>query len=480
MKIQTGRLIAKLLASILFCVFATIGRAQTIQASSTNFQAEVQELEQTEVTPASEVTSGGTYYSAKLVNEAGPAGLVPYPTSLNLSAWNLGDNVWLLDDLSTPSFTAARSGMLAMDDSGPPSFTDTNDDGGNYYTNLLSLPPINTNLLWLQITNVANGLAYLNLNMATDAVYSIWGTTNLLTPFTNWQVFTEVWPANETTNVLPFTIEASSDSSDTLFLRAQDWTGIYLNGLPEWWTWLYYGNLSETAGMLDSGGVNTLGYDFTNNLDPNVIYFSLVVTNNYVNTMNAAVQLDITGGSPGFVAVSVDDTNYANDADWQVYTGNNLTANLGSSTGWHDVWVGLKGPAANAAVTWQWEHLNLTVPPVLAITNPVTGVVNEPMIQIYGYCQESLSSINYDISNAIGVVTCQPAEITDRYYDTNIWSFTTNYFECLDVPLTNGLNTITIHATDLAGDTTTTNFNFTLDYSSKTNPPIMQITWPHE
>jgi hypothetical protein len=40
------------------------------------------------------------------------------------------------------------------------------------------------------------------------------------------------------------------------------------------------------------------------------------------------------------------------------------------------------------------------------------------------------------------------------------------------------LNVITIQATDLAGDTTTTNFNFTLDYSSKTNPPGIQITWP--
>lgn len=48
----------------------------------------------------------------------------------------------------------------------------------------------------------------------------------------------------------------------------------------------------------------------------------------------------------------------------------------------------------------------------------------------------------------------------------------------MDVPLTNGLNTITIHATDLAGDTTTSSFNFTLDYAGKTNPPVVQITWP--
>jgi hypothetical protein len=48
-----------------------------------------------------------------------------------------------------------------------------------------------------------------------------------------------------------------------------------------------------------------------------------------------------------------------------------------------------------------------------------------------------------------------------------------NYFECLDVPLKNGLNVITIHATDLAGNTTTTHFNFTLDYlSPRFRPPI--------
>ncbi|MGH7951300.1 MAG: hypothetical protein ACREFE_05200 [Limisphaerales bacterium] len=78
------------------------------------------------------------------------------------------------------------------------------------------------------------------------------------------------------------------------------------------------------------------------------------------------------------------------------------------------------------------------------------------------------------------MITDQPSEITDQYYDTDVSSFTTNYFECLDVPLTNGLNVITIHATDLAGDTTTTNFDFTLDYSGKTNPPAVQIIWPQD
>ena len=40
------------------------------------------------------------------------------------------------------------------------------------------------------------------------------------------------------------------------------------------------------------------------------------------------------------------------------------------------------------------------------------------------------------------------------------------------------LNAFTLHATDLAGNVTTTNFSFTLDYSSKTNPPILSVNWP--
>jgi hypothetical protein len=232
--------------------------------------------------------------------------------------------------------------------------------------------------------------------------------------------------------------------------------------------------LSDTN--LDSQG-NTLLYDYQYGIDPNVISFTLSYTNQYATVSGAPVQVNVTGGVPFFIAVLLDSTNFTG-ATWNAYTSSNIIINLGTIQGWHNAWVGLRGLPSNATQTWQWKHLNLTLPPVLVITNPVTDVVNEPMIQIYGYCQDSLASISYDISNAVGVAVNQSSEITDRYYDTNVLGFTTNYFECLDVPLTNGLNVITIHATDLAGNITTTNFNFTLDYSSKTNPPVEQITWP--
>ena len=75
------------------------------------------------------------------------------------------------------------------------------------------------------------------------------------------------------------------------------------------------------------------------------------------------------------------------------------------------------------------------------------------MIQLQGYCEKDLSHISYDLTNALGLVTNQEIGVSDRFYDTKTSEFTTNTFQALDVPLTNGLNTFTIHATDQAGNT---------------------------
>jgi hypothetical protein len=302
-----------------------------------------------------------------------------------------------------------------------------------------------------------NNILATNLNVRTDSsgLASVW----IYFP-------TNAYLANNS-------ILVQAGSVQTNVLVALDSNG---DGMPDWWIWKYFGSLNLSATNLDSQGF-TLLFDYQNGIDPNMISFSLLYTNQYATVSGAPVQVNVTAGAPSYLAILVDDTNQV-DATWNTYTSSNLIINLGVTQGWHNVWVGLRGLPPDAQQTWQREHLNLALPPVLVITNPAANVVSQPIVQIYGYCQESLASISYDISNAVGVVTNQPSEITDQFYDTNACGFTTNYFECLDVPLTNGLNIITLHATDLAGNTTVTNFNFTLDYSSKTNPPVVQITWP--
>ena len=255
------------------------------------------------------------------------------------------------------------------------------------------------------------------------------------------------------------------------------------DGIPDGWILGYFGNSSYTAATLDATGTNTLLTDysnyFANGTAPAVFNFTgLEVTNIYVHSSLAPVQLDVTG-YPYYVAVAVDDANYKNDATWNVYAGANITVPLGTTEGWHDVWIGLRGHADDpSTAVWQHKRLKLDLtPPLLVVTNPTTSTVSVPIIQLQGFSTEALSGISYDLNNALGLVTNQQALITDQGYTTNTWEFTTNYFQCYDVPLTTGLNIITLHATDLAGNATTTNFSFTVDYTGKP-APVVEVDWP--
>ena len=331
-----------------------------------------------------------------------------------------------------------------------------------------------TNGLWLEITNVANGWAYLNLHNATNQVYAIETTTNLLT---SWQVEKELWPTTDQTNVLPFTLPMLGRQN--LFVRAEDWTGVTENGntVPDWWFWEYFGTtaLSDTN---FAGTGNTLLSYYQNGIDPNTIQFSLQFTNDYYTSSPIGGTINIQGGEPFYEAVLVNDSNPAN-AVWQPFASTNLAVDL--SSGFCTIYVGLRGLPANAQQTWQQVQLTLNVTPLtLMVTNPSSSTVSQPTIQVQGYASKPLSSLAYDISNAAGIFTNQTGYVTGQFYNTNLQMFTTNYFQCYDIPLANGLNAITLQATDLTGNTTTASFNFTLDYSSGTMPQALNLVWPQD
>jgi hypothetical protein len=431
-------------------------------ASAGNLEVMLQAVEATTPLPAESVPQSGTFWSAQNINDP------PFPSNINnLPAWDFGGGNWLLADQDF-DYAALEQQMAAMRmlSRAMGLEMDNQEVADNSYT-------IDPNGLWLEITGVSNGAAWFNLHNSTNQVYAIWNTTDLLA---NWNVVTEVWPTNST--VMPFSVPMLERQN--LFLRAEDWTGVDSNGdgIPDWWIWMYFGNLDETATNLDSQG-NTLLSDYTNGIDPNVIQFSLQFTNQYVNTSLAYGTITVFGGVPAYEAFLVNDTNLA-DANWQPYS-SNVVVSLNAGDGAYEVWVGLKGLPLDAYQTWHGFNLILdTVPPIITVTNPAAGVVSQPMIQVQGYANEALSSLTFDVSNAAGLWTNQTGYITSRYYDLNLLDFTTNWFQCYDIVLTNGLNTVTLHATDLAGNTTTTNVSFTLDYSGDTTPPALTVIWPQD
>jgi len=337
--------------------------------------------------------------------------------------------------------------------------------------------PIDTNALYLQITNHSGGWIHLNLCNATNQVYAIWTTTNLATPGADWQVETELFPIDDQTNVMPFAVPNLDPLN--LFIRAEDWTGKDSNGdgVPDWWLWKYFGTTGLSDTNLGATGNYTLGFDYSYGIDPNAIEFTPQFPPTYVQSSLVSGTLNVVSGIPSYLAVLVNDTNFST-ADWHPFS-TNVLLNLNAGNGIYDVWLGVRGRPADAVQTWIRTRFTLyDVPLTLTITQPTTPVVSQPMIQLQGASLKSLASLTFDVSNTVGVVSNQAGYVTGRFYDTNLAVFTTNYFQCDDVALGSGLNLITLHATDLAGNLITTNFSFTLNDSSNANPPVLSVVWP--
>jgi hypothetical protein len=226
-----------------------------------------------------------------------------------------------------------------------------------------------------------------------------------------------------------------------LFLRAEDWTGVTENGntTPDWWFWEYFGTVALSDSDLDSQG-NTLLYDYQNGLDPNVISFSFSVANQYASTSIVNGIITILGGVPSYEAVLVDSTNFTG-ATWTAYNSSNVTVNLGSTQGSHDVWIGLRGLPSNAQQTWEETTLVLdSTLPTISITNPVNNVsFNASRVNVSGnFADASVQQITVN-------------GITAFVNGTN--------FEALNVPLGAGTNIITATVEDLNGSTNTSSIN---------------------
>jgi hypothetical protein len=363
----------------------------------------------------------------------------------------------------------------SLDVSGPPIPGDGGSgDGSSGNTNSYPICTFDHTQLWLEITNVSNGWTYLNLHNATNQVYAIRSTTNLLTPLTNWPVETEVWPTD--TNCMPFTIQ--NLNRQDVFLRAEDWTEVTENGnaTPDWWLWKYFGTTAWSDTNLDSQG-NTFLSDYQQTNDPNIIRFTIETTHDYVNTGLVPMQLNLTAGNPNYYAVLVN----GQPTNWLPFVSTNLTVDLGSTDGVYDVCVGLRGLPADATQTWNDYRYTLdTVPPLVVITNLAALSGSRPFIDPAGYTTKALSYLTFEVTGADGTITHDEGSVTDQDCNPADMCHTTNHFVCLDVALTLGTNQIAVNAVDWAGNVTVTNFNYIFDTNGDTTPPAIALVWPQD
>jgi hypothetical protein len=89
-----------------------------------------------------------------------------------------------------------------------------------------------------------------------------------------------------------------------------------------------------------------------------------------------------------------------------------------------------------------------------------------------------MSRFTFDVTNADGTITHDQGSVFDQDLNPADMSHTTNWFVCLDVALTMGVNHIGIQAVDWAGNLTTTNFSYIFDTNGDITPPAIALTWP--
>jgi hypothetical protein len=119
-----------------------------------------------------------------------------------------------------------------------------------------------------------------------------------------------------------------------------------------------------------------------------------------------------------------------------------------------------------------------TNPPVIAITSPTETVTSRPMINVQGISDHPLRSVWFDVLNSVTNSRDQQGLVTDSFFDTALWQETTNYWECLDIVLAPGTNTIVVHCEDLAGRVISTNFACVFRLDDDKTPPRISVEWP--
>ncbi|HEX5221483.1 MAG TPA: LamG-like jellyroll fold domain-containing protein, partial [Verrucomicrobiae bacterium] len=351
-------------------------------------------------------------------------------------------------------------GMEMLRLGGPSANCVTN--GPVYLTNVLA--NFTTNDGWTVYFDIAGG--------TNGVVYDIFSTPEFLGN----DVTNSVWTWLETGMTCETHYYTNQPTNQVFYILTVPGADRDGDGLYDGWEWKHFGTLEQTAsGDFDGDGVSNEDAH-TSDDNPNNLRFSIVVTNNYVRTSALPVTLGMVTGKAETMAILVDSTNLQS-AVWTTFITNCLVS-IAATEGWHDVRFGLRGHCITNEV-WRTLRVKYDVtPPVVVLTNPDLNGGNKPLIQLRGYGNELLGTIAYDISNAAGMTTNQVGWVTAQDYTTNGFSFATNHFQCYDVSLADGTNTFSLRISDLAGNTTTTNFAHVLDASGDVTPPLITLKWP--
>lgn len=454
-------------ANVFWLLAACVPVCGTAQDIATNVdwntasdeQVILQAVELTTPTPANDVPNFATYYSA----QHSPISAQPWPplpcNADNFSAWDLGSNIWLLDDLDFDyNAVSAQTSqpMMAMDDDGgiyPPGGggTNTYSPAGSFVS---SFNPGTG--LWIAQQAISGGnFIGIVSNTEADVQYQILSSDSLLATKWNSEGFiygSEVtnWTAMSVTNVVGRT-------NTMLFFKILSWIDSYDMGIPDWWQLKYFGYVGiDPYGDPTGDGYSNL-YCYQNGLNPfvfypppiptagvealagtsgvtiswdpaqgNVLNYTIYRNGSSIYTTASSNQLSYTDDS-----VNIDLTD-PNDSDFPSYM---VTANYSGGPD-YGVYISVTNP--RYAITTDIVRGN-NGQAVLLVPNIPYGVT---AIRVYAFPQGADYPDDYfdELSYLQPIYNFNPT-VSSNYFDVPVSDFTTNGQYVIPASLLSPFNT---------------------------------------
>lgn len=179
------------------------------------------------------------------------------------------------------------------------------------------------------------------------------------------------------------------------------------------------------------------------------------------------------------IAWMIDSENFGN-AEWVPFR-SNIPLNLGHAEGTYKIYVGLMD-LDSGFTRWTRKVAKIDrTPPQVILEEPISEIVSISILQIIGHCSEEIMGVSYDYQNAkeqrlnkMGFKTAPKIASDGSKQIIN------NRFLCVDIPLAEGYNEITLRVTDWAGNTTTKSYTCQLDYDSDKTPPELSPVFPFD
>src|ERR1041385_815458 len=181
----------------------------------------------------------GNFFSLALTNYPS----LPYDPFPDLPYYALGDGIFIYDDRTVDYVQIRQEAQLQSSLLSAMQLDSDSPDGG-----LPAAYDYSADTIWLEITSVTNGTANFTIHTPdTNGIYGLFMTTNLSPNVAGLNLTNWMWVMTTQPGQINLALTNIPCCEAYFRLLPPDWDSD-ADGLPDWWEWMHFGNLNQTAG----------------------------------------------------------------------------------------------------------------------------------------------------------------------------------------------------------------------------------------